>query len=217
MTNGNSSSINIKQHCDRNPDIGVILEYQKASLASLDVSTLEIPHFKLENLLRRFIQESNPDDAYDTLCTMRSHREWCNLANNKGCRRYYYGGAITTSEEKAQRRLEVKARSTLMMGISNEHQLMFNSIKDAKKLLEAVKKSFEMLDQTFDRLQKLVSQLELLEEKLLQEDVNQSQPNSPQPVHEDLEQFHPDDMKKMDLRWKMAMLTMRARRFLKKT
>nr|GEW42102.1 retrovirus-related Pol polyprotein from transposon TNT 1-94 [Tanacetum cinerariifolium] len=30
-----------------------------------------------------------------------------------------------------------------------------------------------MLDQTFDRLQKLVSQLELLEEKLLQEDVNQ--------------------------------------------
>ncbi|GKC97325.1 hypothetical protein Tco_1167600 [Tanacetum coccineum] len=32
-------------------------------------------------------------------------------------------------------RLEVKARSTLMMGIPNEHQLKFNSIKDAKKLL----------------------------------------------------------------------------------
>ncbi|GJZ56554.1 hypothetical protein Tco_0611747 [Tanacetum coccineum] len=30
-----------------------------------------------------------------------------------------------------------------------------------------------MLDQTFDRLQKLVSQLELLDEKLSQEDVNQ--------------------------------------------
>nr|GEZ52564.1 ribonuclease H-like domain-containing protein [Tanacetum cinerariifolium] len=30
-----------------------------------------------------------------------------------------------------------------------------------------------MLDQNFDRLQKLVSRLELLEEKLLQEDVNQ--------------------------------------------
>ncbi|GJW68909.1 hypothetical protein Tco_0123333 [Tanacetum coccineum] len=39
---------------------------------------------------------------------------------------------ITTAEEKAQRRLEVKARSTLMMGIPNEHQLKFNSIKDAK-------------------------------------------------------------------------------------
>ncbi|GKF95254.1 hypothetical protein Tco_0287989 [Tanacetum coccineum] len=85
------------------------------------------------------------------------------------------------------------------MGIPNEHQLKFNSIKDAKKLLEAVEKrcsgnaatrktqrnllkkqyenftspSSEMLDQTFDRLQKLVSQLELLDEKISQEDVNQ--------------------------------------------
>ncbi|GJY90906.1 hypothetical protein Tco_0506102 [Tanacetum coccineum] len=77
-----------------------------------------------------------------------------------------------------RRRLEVKARSTLMMGIPNEHQLKFNSIKDAKPLLEAVEKRFggnaitkktqrnllkwqyenftapslEMLDQTFGRL-----------------------------------------------------------------
>nr|GEV17814.1 hypothetical protein [Tanacetum cinerariifolium] len=63
---------------------------------------------------------------------------------------------IKTVEEKAQRRLEVKARSTLMMGILNEHQLKFNSVKDAKKLLEAIKKRFE-----------------LLEKKLSQEDVNQ--------------------------------------------
>ncbi|GJV81911.1 hypothetical protein Tco_1517781 [Tanacetum coccineum] len=49
---------------------------------------------------------------------------------------------ITTAEEKAKRRLEVKARNTLMMGIPNEHQLKFNSIKDAKKLLEAVEKRF---------------------------------------------------------------------------
>nr|GEU80367.1 ribonuclease H-like domain-containing protein [Tanacetum cinerariifolium] len=137
-----------------------------------------------------------------------------------------------------------------------------NSIKDAKKLLEALEKRFggnagrkktqrnilkqqyenftapssEMLDQTFDRLQKLMSQLGLLEEKLSQEDVNAaystnidnlsdaiicsffaSQPHSPRLVHEDLEQIHPYDMEEMDLRWKMVMLTMRARRFLKKT
>ncbi|GKA94122.1 ribonuclease H-like domain-containing protein, partial [Tanacetum coccineum] len=154
-------------------------------------------------------------------------------------------------------------------------------------------KSSEMLDQTFDRLQKLVSQLELLGEKLSQKDVNQkllrslshewnthavvwrnkaeldtmsmddiynnlkvsneavnaahrvttastqvntaystnidnlsdvvicsffaSQPNSPQLAHEDLQQIHPDDIEEMDLRWQMAMLTMRARRFLKNT
>ncbi|GJY85962.1 putative ribonuclease H-like domain-containing protein [Tanacetum coccineum] len=38
-----------------------------------------------------------------------------------------------------------------------------------------------------------------------------SQLNSPQLVHEDLQQIHPDDMEEMDLRWKMTMLTMRAR------
>ncbi|GJT61867.1 hypothetical protein Tco_1005400 [Tanacetum coccineum] len=43
--------------------------------------------------------------------------------------------APITVEEKAQRRLELKARSTLLMGIPNEHQLKFNSIKDAKSLL----------------------------------------------------------------------------------
>ncbi|GJW22321.1 nucleotide-binding alpha-beta plait domain-containing protein [Tanacetum coccineum] len=49
---------------------------------------------------------------------------------------------ITSAEDKAQRRLEVNARSTLMMGVPNEHQLKFNSIKDAKLLLEVVEKRF---------------------------------------------------------------------------
>ncbi|GKE71175.1 hypothetical protein Tco_1529247 [Tanacetum coccineum] len=53
----------------------------------------------------------------------------------------------TTIEEKAQKMLEMKARSTLMMGIPNKHY--------------------------FDRLQKLVSRMEILGEKLSQEDVNQ--------------------------------------------
>nr|GEU80946.1 hypothetical protein [Tanacetum cinerariifolium] len=215
-----------------------------------------------------------------------------------------------TTEEKAQKRLELKARSTLLMGISNEHQLKFNSIKDVKSLLQAVKKRFggnaatkktkrnllkqqyekfttsssEVLDQTFDRLQKLISQLEIHGESISQEDVNQkflrsllpewnthtfvrrnkpeintlslddlynnlkiykpelillmvlqllalidnlsdvvicsffaSQPNSPQLNNEDLQQIHPDDLEEMDLRWQMAMLTMRAMRFLKNT
>nr|GEY93515.1 hypothetical protein [Tanacetum cinerariifolium] len=42
-----------------------------------------------------------------------------------------------------------------------------------------------------------------------------TQPNSPQLVHKDLEQIHPDDIKEMDLRWQMAMLTMRARSYKK--
>ncbi|GKB78973.1 ribonuclease H-like domain-containing protein [Tanacetum coccineum] len=44
-----------------------------------------------------------------------------------------------------------------------------------------------------------------------------SQPNSPQLSQEDLEQINPDDLKEMDLQWEMAILTIRARRFIKKT
>ncbi|GKF37262.1 hypothetical protein Tco_0114020, partial [Tanacetum coccineum] len=44
-----------------------------------------------------------------------------------------------------------------------------------------------------------------------------SQPNSPQFDNGDLQQIHPDDLEEMDLRSQMAMLTMRAMRFLKNT
>nr|GEZ89773.1 hypothetical protein [Tanacetum cinerariifolium] len=44
-----------------------------------------------------------------------------------------------------------------------------------------------------------------------------SQSTSPQLDNEDLKQIDVDDLKEMDLRWQMAMLTMRARRFLQKT
>nr|GEV88347.1 hypothetical protein [Tanacetum cinerariifolium] len=44
-----------------------------------------------------------------------------------------------------------------------------------------------------------------------------SQSNSSQLVNEDLEQIHPDDLEEMDLKWQMAMLTMRARKFPKNT
>ncbi|GKA01055.1 ribonuclease H-like domain-containing protein, partial [Tanacetum coccineum] len=43
------------------------------------------------------------------------------------------------------------------------------------------------------------------------------QPSIPQLDNEDLQQIHPDDLEEMDLRWNIAMLTMRARRFLKNT
>ncbi|GKF73502.1 hypothetical protein Tco_0219834, partial [Tanacetum coccineum] len=41
--------------------------------------------------------------------------------------------------------------------------------------------------------------------------------NSPQLDNEDLQQINPAYLEEMDLRWQMAMLTMRARRFLKNT
>ncbi|GJT03896.1 hypothetical protein Tco_0838358, partial [Tanacetum coccineum] len=44
-----------------------------------------------------------------------------------------------------------------------------------------------------------------------------SRPNSPQLAQEDLEQIDPDDLEEIDLQWEIAMLTIRARRFIKRT
>nr|GEV28360.1 hypothetical protein [Tanacetum cinerariifolium] len=105
---------------------------------------------------------------------------------------------ILTVEQKLARRNELKARGTLLMALPDKHQLKFNSYKDAKTLMHAIKKRFggntetkkvqktllkqqfenftcsssEDLDQIHDRLQKLVSQLEIHGVSLFQEDVN---------------------------------------------
>ncbi|GJR08290.1 hypothetical protein Tco_0790942 [Tanacetum coccineum] len=223
----------------------------------------------------------------------------------------------TSVEEKAQRRAELKARSTLLMALPNEHQLKFNSYKDAKTLMQAIENRFggntatkktqknllkqqyenfaasstEVIEKTYERLQKLISQLEMHGEVIPQEDINQkflrslsqewtmhtimwrNKPeietlslddlfnnlkayesdvkgtsssttnsnnvaflsssstnsatgavNTAQGVNtastqdnEDLQQINPGDLEEIDLRWKIAMLTMRARRFLKNT
>ncbi|GJX29419.1 ribonuclease H-like domain-containing protein [Tanacetum coccineum] len=218
-------------------------------------------------------------------------------------------------EEKVQRRAELKARSTLLMALPNEHQLKFNSYKDAKTLMQAIESRFggntatkktqknllkqqyenfaasitEVIEQTYERLQKLISQLEMHEIKTLSLDdffnnlkayesevkgtsnsttnslnvaylsfggtnnasgaVNTAQgvnTTSTQGVadslksaenlsnamiysffatqlsiaqldNEDLQQIDPDDLEEIDLRWNIAMLTMRAKRFLKNT
>ncbi|GJZ09501.1 putative ribonuclease H-like domain-containing protein [Tanacetum coccineum] len=104
----------------------------------------------------------------------------------------------TSAEEKQDMRNEMKARGTLLMALPNKDQLKFHSYKDAKLLMEAIEKRYggnkeskkvqktllkqryenfagsssETIDQTFDRLQKLISQLEIQGEVIAQEDMN---------------------------------------------
>nr|GEY33880.1 hypothetical protein [Tanacetum cinerariifolium] len=106
--------------------------------------------------------------------------------------------APTTAEQRLARKNELKARGTLLMALPNKHQLNFNIHKDAKTLMEEIEKrfgrnketkkvqktllkqqyenftgsSFESLDKIHDRLQKLISQFEILKESLSQEDIN---------------------------------------------
>ncbi|GJT99800.1 putative ribonuclease H-like domain-containing protein, partial [Tanacetum coccineum] len=258
-------------------------------------------------------------------------------------------GPVTT-EEKAQKKNDVKARSMLLMALPNEHQLTFSQYKDAKTLFDAIQTRFggndattktqktllkkmyenfnspstESLDSIFNRLQKIVCQLAILGENIYQEDLNlnflrilpsewnthvvvwrnrpdldtmsiddhynnfkiveqevkrivtsssnlnlssqnmafvsspsstnevntenvqvstanspvstanspdstanlsdatvydflANQPNGSQLVHEDLEQIHEDDQEEMDLKWQLALLSMRARRYFQRT
>ncbi|GJU16730.1 hypothetical protein Tco_1144696 [Tanacetum coccineum] len=56
-------------------------------------------------------------------------------------------GPVAT-EEKAQKRNDVKARSMLLMALPNEHQLTFNQYKDAKTLFAAIQTRFSSNDAT---------------------------------------------------------------------
>ncbi|GJZ78618.1 hypothetical protein Tco_0643455, partial [Tanacetum coccineum] len=67
-----------------------------------------------------------------------------------------------TAEQKLARKNELKAKSTLLLAIPDEHLLKFYGIKDANTLWEAIKVRF----------QKLISQLEIHGEVISQEDAN---------------------------------------------
>ncbi|GJX30512.1 hypothetical protein Tco_0238591 [Tanacetum coccineum] len=119
----------------------------------------------------------------------------------------------------------------------------FNSIKDAKSLLQTVEKRFGGNAATKKTQRNLLKQntsstngavntahsattvsthatvVNSTTIDNLSDDVICSffacQPNSPQLDNKDLQQINPNDLEEMDLRWQMAMLTMNARRFLK--
>ncbi|GJT84301.1 ribonuclease H-like domain-containing protein [Tanacetum coccineum] len=231
-----------------------------------------------------------------------------------------------TADEKTQKKNDVKARSMLLMALPNEHLLTFNLYKDAKTLFAAIQTRFSGNDATKKTqktllLQKIVSQLAIFGENILQEDLNleflrslpskwnthvvvwrnkpdpdtmifddiynnfkiveqevkgtassilnsssqnlafmlstsstnevntaygvstantqastastqvstanlsddtvyaflASQPNGSKLVHKDLEQIHEDNLEKIDLKWQLALLSMRIKKFFLKT
>ncbi|GJW95839.1 ribonuclease H-like domain-containing protein [Tanacetum coccineum] len=183
-------------------------------------------------------------------------------------------GPVTT-EEKAQKKNDVKARSMLLMALPNEHLMTFNQYKDAKTLFAAIQTRFggneatKKTQKTLLKLQKIRNKPDLdtmsfddlyNNFKIVEQDVKgtassssslnsqnmdfvsspnisavstqvsianlsddtvyaflASQPNGSQLVYEDLEQIHEDDIEEMDLKWQLALLSMRTRRFFQKT
>nr|GEW13096.1 hypothetical protein [Tanacetum cinerariifolium] len=141
----------------------------------------------------------------------------------------------TTVEQSLARKNKLKARDAKILMEAIEKRFGGNT-KTKKVQKTILKQQFENftgssskgLDQIHDMLQKLVSQLEIHGVSLSQEDVNLNTTDSVSaaasvfaacvklPAYP-LPNIDVDDLEKIDLRWQMAMLTMRARRFLQNT
>nr|GEW36791.1 putative reverse transcriptase domain-containing protein [Tanacetum cinerariifolium] len=120
---------------------------------------------------------------------------------------------------KLDKKNELKVRGTLLMALPNKHQSNFNIHKDAKTLMEAIEnrtnESVSVVPSvTIASSKALVSTLPIVDS--LSDAVIYSffasQSNSPQLYNEDLKQIDADDLKEIDLKWQMTMLTLRARR-----
>nr|GEU93511.1 hypothetical protein [Tanacetum cinerariifolium] len=103
-----------------------------------------------------------------------------------------------TAEDMQKRKTDVKAKTTLLLALPNEHQLRFSKYDYAKELLEAILETFgrneatkktkknqlkkkygnfkaegsKTLKQTFNRLQAIVSHLKFMDVPVEQDDLN---------------------------------------------
>nr|GEU40917.1 ribonuclease H-like domain-containing protein [Tanacetum cinerariifolium] len=81
---------------------------------------------------------------------------------------------LVTAQQIFSRTRERKAKSTLLMAIPNEHIARIHIIKDAKTLWAAIKTRFgEGLDKGYDRFQRLLSQVKIHGAGVSTEDANQ--------------------------------------------
>nr|GEX69308.1 hypothetical protein [Tanacetum cinerariifolium] len=139
-----------------------------------------------------------------------------------------------------KRNNDVKARTTLLLSLPDKHQLRFSKYKTTQELWAAILKTFggneatkktkknllkkqygnfkaegsETLEQTFNKLQVIVSQLQFMDVEIKQDDLDQ---NGSQIKFENINQIDEDDIEDMDIKWNIALLSMRADRFWKKT
>ncbi|GJZ79165.1 putative ribonuclease H-like domain-containing protein [Tanacetum coccineum] len=151
-----------------------------------------------------------------------------------------------TIEEILTRKRERKARTTLLMALPKDHLAKFNKMTDAKDIWDAVsplkmpiKSSLESLSLMLKALPDhiLVHRMSPLfaygvstsfgynsqrensssytDELMYSFFANQS--SCPHLDHEDLEQLDEFDLKEMDLKWQLAMISMRLKKFYNKT
>nr|GFA29068.1 ribonuclease H-like domain-containing protein [Tanacetum cinerariifolium] len=117
----------------------------------------------------------------------------------------------------------IKARTTLLLSLPDEHQLRFSKFKTAKELWAAILKTFDGNEATKKRKKKLLKQqygnFKSEGPETLEQTFNRLQviSNSSQIKFKDINQIDEDDIEEIDIKWNMALLSMRADKFWKKT
>nr|GEU37797.1 hypothetical protein [Tanacetum cinerariifolium] len=141
-----------------------------------------------------------------------------------------------TAEQKLARKNKLKAKSTLILAIPDEHLLKFHACKDAKSLWKAIKNRFggnkeskkmqkTILKQNYENFEdtnlKLLRSLPsawnnivlIMRNKLDLDTLSMDDLYDNLKLdNEDLEQIDTDDFEEMGLKWQVAMLTMRVKR-----
>nr|GEW30708.1 hypothetical protein [Tanacetum cinerariifolium] len=119
--------------------------------------------------------------------------------------------------ERLARKNKLKARGTLLMAFPDKHQLKFNIHKDAKTLMEAIEKSTNKSVSAVASVSaasakipiSAILNVDTLSNAIIYSFFD-SQYNMLQLDNDDLRQIDADDPGEMELKWQMAMLTVRA-------
>ncbi|GKB64618.1 ribonuclease H-like domain-containing protein [Tanacetum coccineum] len=114
-----------------------------------------------------------------------------------------------TTEEILARERERKARTTLLMALPEDHLAKFHKMTDAKEMWDAIKSRFGSNDES-KKMHKYILKQQF-------EGFSVSNSEGLHKDHEDLEQLDEFDLEEMDLKWQVAMISMRLKKFYKKT
>nr|GEW54241.1 ribonuclease H-like domain-containing protein [Tanacetum cinerariifolium] len=124
-----------------------------------------------------------------------------------------------TTEEVVARERERKARTTLLMALPEDHLAKFHKIADAKGMWEAIKSMFGGLDTlSFDDL---YNNLRVFEHDVKGTTASSSNTQNVAFVSTEntcsTNDINDDDIEDMDLKWQVAMISMRIKKFYKRT
>nr|GEU89917.1 xylulose kinase-1 [Tanacetum cinerariifolium] len=122
-----------------------------------------------------------------------------------------------TTKEVVARERERKDRTTLLMALPEDHLAKFHKMADAKEMWEAIKSRFGDNDKSKKMQKYLLKQQFKGFSVSASEGLHKGYDSAPQLDYDNLEQINDDDLKDMDLKWQVAMISMRIKKFHKRT